>query len=160
MRSKQGTNQHTLSKNRAKNFNQKLGQGSAPPSPTLGARLPTPTQYNRNQLNKDFIQFYGNTKLKAHFKNNKTDDEFRVKTNSWTPPSTHPNVLTFIDAMNKDTQNTKPGKQPKDNISNGERIALRNLQIRKYCHHKSRQRRSCRNLGHNRLLEGSVLTTR
>ena len=92
---------------------------------------PTSKQYNRNQLNKDLLQFYRNIKLKAHFKNNETNNEFRVKTSSWTPPSTHPNVLTFIDAVNKDIENTKPGKQPKDNISNSERIALRNLKMRK-----------------------------
>ena len=100
----------------------------------LGKNLnfcPTPKQYNRNQLNKDLLQFYRNIKLKAHFKNNETNNEFRVKTSSWTPSSTHPNVLTFIDAVNKDIENTKPGKQPKDNISNSERIALRNLKMRK-----------------------------
>ena len=43
---KEGTNQvemghkiEHLSKNRAKNFNQKLGQGTTPPSQPLGARL-------------------------------------------------------------------------------------------------------------------------
>ena len=43
---KEGTNQFEighklghLSQNRAQNFNRKLGQGSTPPSPRLGARL-------------------------------------------------------------------------------------------------------------------------
>ena len=87
----------------------------------MGKNLNFCLQYNRNQLNKNLLQFYRNIKLKAHFKDNETKD-FYLKTSSWTPSITHPNVSTFVDSVNKDIENTKPGKQPQDNISNGERI--------------------------------------
>ena len=93
---------------------------------------PTPKQYNRNVLNNDLLNFFRSIKLKAHFKDNQINDQFRIKKNkAWTPPNVHPNISTFIDSVNRDLKTSKPNNQPKDNLTREERKALANLQQRK-----------------------------
>ena len=102
---------------------------------------PRPNKFNKKTLNDDLNKFYRSIKLKSTFeKKNQTTEEkqndnnpqnFRYKRNtSWSPPYVHPNVITFIDAVNKDIENSTIKKLPKDNLSKDERNALHSLQTR------------------------------
>ena len=80
-------------------------------------------------------------KLKAHFgtqpdtNENKDNDEFKPETNkAWEPPYTHHTVKTYLDALERDIvdipSNNNGSKISKQNLSKGEKLALRDLNCR------------------------------
>ena len=103
--------------------------------------LPTPKKYNKKQLDNDAENFFRLIKVRAHFKhiNSKLniDQEnlpFQIKNKQkWTPKDTHHNVSTFIDLVQNDLnkEKKKKVKNPKPNLSKGEKKQWKNLQKEK-----------------------------
>ena len=99
--------------------------------------IPTPSIFNKNQLNKEFDDFLRLIKLKAYFKDNNMDNStteeqlFKPKTNKkWKPDKNHHTVETYIDAtknaLETEEQNNSKNKYY-NNLTKGERKALKEL---------------------------------
>ena len=98
---------------------------------------PTSNQYNRLNFNKDINRFTRHLKFRAHFGIDSEDKEiteedlFGIKEKSnWTPKYVDRTVETFVAAIKRDFENSTLKKQPKDNLTLGERKALHDLQMR------------------------------
>ena len=99
--------------------------------------IPTPSIFNKNQLNKEFDDFLRLIKLKAYFKDNNMDNStteeqlFKPKTNKkWRPDKNHHTVETYIEAtknaLETEEQNNSKNKYY-NNLTKGERKALKEL---------------------------------
>ena len=91
---------------------------------------PRPNKYNKQNLNKDILNFYRNIKVRAHFgstENNSNEPRFKSNSN-WLPDKLPSCVETFITAINHDIKSSKTKKLPRDNLTKSEREALLNLQ--------------------------------
>ena len=99
--------------------------------------IPTPSIFNKNQLNKELDDFFRLIKLKAYFKDNNmynpsTEDQlFKPKTNKkWRPDKNHHTVETYIEAtknaLETEEQNNNKNKYY-NNLTKGERKALKEL---------------------------------
>ena len=99
--------------------------------------IPTPSIFNKNQLNKEFDDFLRLIKLKAYFKDNNMDNStteeqlFKPKTNKkWKPDKNLHTVETYIDAtknaLETEEQNNSKNKYY-NNLTKGERKALKEL---------------------------------
>ena len=99
--------------------------------------IPTPSIFNKNQLNKELDDFFRLIKLKAYFKDNNmynpsTEDQlFKPKTNKkWRPDKNHHTVETYIEAtknaLETEEQNNNNNKYY-NNLTKGERKALKEL---------------------------------
>ena len=99
--------------------------------------IPTPSIFNKNQLNKEFDDFLRLIKLKAYFKDDNMDNStteeqlFKPKTNKkWRPDKNHHTVETYIEAtknaLETEEQNNSKNKYY-NNLTKGERKALKEL---------------------------------
>ena len=105
----------------------------------LGKNLnfcPTPTNFNKNILQRELGTFYRRIKLRAHFgkeaQNNKVNNEeqiFKTKSN-WEPQQVHHTLQTFCEAVSKDTQNDEAKTKYRQNLTKEEIMALNELQSR------------------------------
>ena len=91
---------------------------------------PRPNKYNKQNLNKDLLTFYCNTKIRAHFASTEINsNEPKSKSNGhWLPGKLPSCVETLITIINHDIKSFKTKILPHDNIKNSEREALLNLQ--------------------------------
>ena len=99
--------------------------------------MPTPSIFNKNQLNEELDDLFRLIKLKTYFKDNNiynssTEDQiFKPKTNKkWRPDKNHHTVGTYIEAtknaLETEEQNNNNNKYY-NNLTKGERKALKEL---------------------------------
>ena len=94
--------------------------------------IPTPSTFNKNQLNKELDYFFRLIKLKDNMYNPSTEDQlFKPRTNKkWRPDKNHHNVETYIEAS-KNALETEEQHNNKNkyciNLTKGERKALKAL---------------------------------
>ena len=99
--------------------------------------IPTPSTFNKNQLNKELDDFFRVIKLKAYLKDNnmynpiREDQLFKPKTNKkWRPDKNHHTVETYTEAtknaLETEEQNNNDNKYY-NNLTKGERKALKEL---------------------------------
>ena len=99
--------------------------------------IPTPSTFNKNQLNKELDDFFRVIKLKAYLKDNnmynpsREDQLFKPKTNKkWRPGKNHHIVETQSEAtknaLETEEQNNNDNKYY-NNLTKGERKVLKEL---------------------------------
>ena len=97
--------------------------------------IPTPSVFNKNQLNKELDDFFRLAKLKAYFKDNNmynptTDNQlFKTKTDKkWRPDKNHHTVEAYVEAtknaLETEKQNNSKNKYY-SNLTKGGRKALK-----------------------------------
>ena len=96
---------------------------------------PVPKDINWQKVHESLDQFDHRIRIAAYFHQKKTSDENKTNSNfqlskpqsKWNPPKASPELELFLSNITKDVLDRRNIRKPKDNLSNKEREAIKNL---------------------------------